>query len=61
MDGQQRQLSRQMSESFANMSPYDATPKSKPSDTISAKTLQSIGYTEEDRDGLEVVAVLSPS
>ena len=44
-----------MSESFAELSPYDAKAKSKASDTITTKTLQSIGYSgDEKRDGLEV-------
>jgi hypothetical protein len=51
----QRQLSRQMSESFAELSPYDGKAKAKASDTISPKTLQSIGYSGEDKkDALDV-------
>jgi len=43
-----------MSESFAELSPYDSKSKSKASDTISTKTLESIGYSgDEKRDGLD--------
>ena len=44
-----------MSESFAELSPYDSKAKAKASDTISPKTLQSIGYSGEDKkDALDV-------
>ena len=44
-----------MSESFADLSPYDSKAQAKASDTISPKTLQSIGYSGEDKkDALDV-------
>jgi hypothetical protein len=44
-----------MSESFAELSPYDSKAQAKASDTISTKTLQSIGYSGEDKkDALDV-------
>ena len=44
-----------MSDSFAELSPYTAKSISKASDTVSAKQLESIGYTGEKKgDSMDV-------